>query len=153
MPEVRTSRTIAAPVDRVFDIIAHIESFSEALPHIVRVEFLGEHRRGVGTRFRETRLMKGREASTELEVTEYVENDRVRLVADSHGTVWDTVFTVRAVDGGTELGMVMEARARSLVARLANRLVMGMVTKAVESDMDAVKAYCEGAAPDRTIPS
>lgn len=33
---------------------------------------------------------------TELEVTEFVENDHVRYVTDSHGTVWDTVMSVKA---------------------------------------------------------
>ena len=40
------------------------------------------------------------EATTELEVTEYVENDHVRMVADSHGTIWDTVFSVKEQTGG-----------------------------------------------------
>ena len=46
------------------------------------------------TRFRETRVMKGREASTVLEVTEYESPRRIRLVSDEGGTIWDTVFTV-----------------------------------------------------------
>ena len=63
--------------------------------------FLSEVRTGVGTRFRETRLMHGKERSTELEVTEYVENERVRMVADTDGTVWDSVFVVSPVEGKT----------------------------------------------------
>jgi uncharacterized membrane protein len=144
MAQYVATRTIAAPVDRVFATVAHIDRFQEAVPHITNVEFLTETRSGVGTRFRETRLMRGREASTELEVTEYVQDERVRLVSDAGGTVWDTVFTVQASGSGTELSMVMDARPYKLTARVVNPMISRMLTKALETDMDAVKAYCEG---------
>lgn len=44
----------------------------------VNVLFLTDSEKGVGTKFRETRMMGKREAGTELEVTEYVPNERVR---------------------------------------------------------------------------
>jgi len=134
---------IDAPVEKVFDTVAHIENYSKAVLHIVSVKFLTDSKTGVGTRFVETRMMKDKKASTELEVTEYVENDSVRMVSDTHGTVWDTIFTFAAKDGGTELTMVMDARAHKLLPKLMNLLVKGMITKAVAKDMDALKAYCE----------
>lgn len=136
-------RTIEAPVDIVFDTVADIRKFSEAIPHIVEVEFLTEQQVGVGTRFRETRLMRGKKAATELEVTEYVANDRVRIVADSHGTIWDSLFTVTPVGEATQLTFVMDARAQKLLPKLLNPLMRGFIAKAIEGDMDAVKAYCE----------
>ncbi len=144
MSRLTLTRTIGAPIDVVFRTVAEIEHFSKAIPAIVNVEILSDVRSGVGTRFRETRLMKGKEATAELEVTEHVENKRVRLVADSHGTVWDTVFTVRTEGENTVLVMVMDAKAYKLLPRLLNPLIMGMIKKFVEGDMDAVKAYCEG---------
>ncbi len=150
MAQVTVQRHIAAPVDRVFQAVAHIENFAKAVPQISNVEFLTESHVGVGTRFRETRVMHGKEASTELEVTEYEPNDRVRLVADSHGTVWDTVFTVKPANGGTDLEMVMDAKAYKLLAKLMNPLVCRMISKYVAADMDAVKAYCEGDSDDAT---
>ena len=120
-----------------------MENLTKALPHIVKVEFLSDTRSGVGTRFRETRLMHGREAVTVLQITEFVENDRVRLVADAGGTICDTVFSVQGENGQTQLHMVMEGRAYRFLARILNFFIRGMVQKAVESDMDAVKAFCE----------
>jgi hypothetical protein len=87
--------------------------------------------------------MRGKEESTELEVTEYVENDRIRIVADAHGTVWDTVFTVKTIDGQTRLEMVMDAKAQKLTSKLMNPMMKGFLQKALEKDMDAVKTYCE----------
>jgi hypothetical protein len=87
--------------------------------------------------------MKGKKMSTELEVTEYEKDDHVRIVADSHGTVWDSVFTVRPDGGHTLLTMTMDARSNKLINTIMNFFIRGMVKKAVASDMDAVKAYCE----------
>ena len=88
MSRTTVRRTIDAPADFVFRTVAEIDNYSKAIPHIVNVEFLSDVRSGVGSRFRETRLMMGREASTILEVTEYVENERVRIVSDEGGTIW-----------------------------------------------------------------
>lgn len=144
MPSLTITRTINAPVKKVFQAVADIHQFSQAIPHIVRVEMVAGKKPAVGTRFRETRSTKGKETTTELEITEYAENERVRLVADSHGTVWDSVFRVAQAAGGTELTLTMEARAHQLLPRLLNPLVMGMIRKAVAADLDAVKAWCEG---------
>lgn len=144
MSTTRAQRTIDAPVELVFATVSDIRNFSQAVPHIVDVEFLSEQQSGVGTRFRETRLMGKRKASSVLEVTEWSENESVRYVSDQGGTIWDTVFRVRDTGAGTELSLTMEARAYRWLARCFNPLIRGMVAKAIEGDMDAIKSYCEG---------
>ena len=150
MARVTVTRVVDAPAEVVFRTVADIGHFSQAVPHIVNVEFLSEVKSGVGTRFRETRRMDGREASTVLEVTEYVENDHVRIVSEAGGAVWDTVFTVAPSGAGAELTMVMDARPQRLSARLAVPLMLRMVKGAVARDMDAVKAFCERRASEST---
>jgi len=85
----------------------------------------------------------GRKVTTELELTEYVENERVRFVSDAGGTIWDTVMAVSANGEATELKMTMDARPYKLIARIVNVVIKGMVTKAVTKDMDELKAWCE----------
>lgn len=143
MPQRSTKRRIAAPVDVVFRAITDIEKFPEKNPAIVKVEILSDRKSGIGTRFRETRRMKDKENSTVLECTEYVENERVRFVADEGGTIWDSVFTTSSVDQGTELTLEMDARPYKFLSRLVVPMIIGMISKAVEEDMDQVKEYCE----------
>jgi uncharacterized protein YndB with AHSA1/START domain len=143
MAGVTLTRTIHAPVETVFAVVSDIRNFSEAVDNIKRVEFLTEQRSGVGTRFREVRMMGGKEAATVLEVREYKPHEKVRLLSETQGTVWDSLFTTGPEDGKTLLTLEMTAHARNLPARVMNRLIMGIVRKAIEKDMDAVKAYCE----------
>jgi uncharacterized protein YndB with AHSA1/START domain len=138
-----STRRIDASVDRVFETVAYIDNFARVVPAIVKVEYVTAQRSGVGTRFRETRRMGRREATVELEVKEFVPGQRIRLVTDAGGTVWDTVFSVRAEGSGAELSMVMEDKPYRLLAKLFNPLLRGMIRKGVESDMDAVKTHCE----------
>ena len=145
MTRTELSRTINAPIDVVFSTVSDIRDFSKAVPHIVNVEFVSEERAGVGARFRETRVMGGRKATTDLRVTEFVANERVRFVSDQGGTVWDTVFSVTPVADGptTRLDMVMDARPYTLLARLMVPLMRRVVARAIAADLDAVKSYAE----------
>lgn len=136
-------KMINASTDEVFDTIADIRQYSQAIPHIVNVEFVTSQQSGIGTRFKETRIMAGKEATTELEVTEYQPPERVRMIADSGGTVWDTVFTILQTREGCQLNMNMDARAHKWLPKLINPLIKGMVAKAVEKDMEMVKIFCE----------
>jgi carbon monoxide dehydrogenase subunit G len=140
---VSTVRMIQAPLSVVFDVISRPDGFKAAVPGIQHIEFLSASHSGVGTRFVETRQMNGREAKAELEVTELNDNERVRIVSDMGGTVWDTLFCVRVVDEQVELTMSMDARPHNFLANLMTPMILPMVSKAVESDMDAVKKYCE----------
>ena len=141
---IRAERHIHAPVDCVFTTLARIEHFSKAVPGITDVEFLTDQQYGVGTRFRETRIMNGREAKAVLEVVELDENRMIRLVSDEGGAVWDTVFQVEpAGDDGTRMIMHMDAGPRTFIARLMTPMIINMVGQFVQADMDSVTQYCE----------
>lgn len=143
MKPIVVSRDIDAPKSVVFQTVADVREFAKANPKIVKYEFLTDQQSGEGTRFRETRILGGKEACTELEVTEFVENDHIRLVANSHGTIWDTVISVNENHGATTLTLRMEAHSYRLLARLINFLFQGMIQKEVAKDLDQVKSYCE----------
>lgn len=143
MSTIKISRQIQAPVNEVFQTISDIRNFSKAVPEIIDVEFLSETKSGVGTRFRETREFKGREVATELEVTEFVENNYVRIISDTQGTIWDSLFTVSEKDGGCQLTLEMEARSYKLLSKIMTPLMKGFISKALERDIDAVKEFCE----------
>lgn len=154
MTRVTVSRTIAASPETIFRAISDIPNLPDTVPDIVRVEMLSETSAGVGTRFRETRVMNGKESVTELEVTEYRAGERVRMVADSHGTVWDSVFTVKPTGEAAEraeLTITMDARAHKLLPRLLNPVFKGLYRKGLLRHVDAVKAYCEHAETDAAV--
>jgi uncharacterized protein YndB with AHSA1/START domain len=136
-------RTINAPSDRVFHVVADPDEFQKAIPEGGSVEYLTTRRSGVGAKFRATRLVKGKPTPFDQEVTEFVPGERVRMINVTHGTEWDSTFAVRR-DGTTSmLTLTMDARTDRLLARIVMRLIGRMVQRSLDKDMDAVKVYCE----------
>ncbi len=66
-------------------------------------------------------------------------------VADSHGTVWDTTFTVAPEGDATKLTIAMDARAQKLMPKLLHPVFQGLFKQGVESHVDAVTVWCEQA--------
>lgn len=143
MTRVSVEGAIAAPPAIVFRAVTDVEHLPDLDDAIVGIEFLTDQRSGAGTRFRETRSMNGREMVTELEVTEWVENERARMVADSHGTIWDTVFRVTPDGDGCVLEIAMDARPHKLLPRIMNPLMKGFFRKGIAGHVDKVRAHCE----------
>ena len=144
MTQVTVARDIAAPAALVFRAVSDVAHLPETNPDILSVEFLGETREGVGTRFCETRKMGKREAVTELEITEYDSPSRVRFVTDSHGTIWDTVFTVTSKGADhCALEIRMDARPHRLLPKIMNPLFKGLFRKGIAGHLDTVARWCE----------
>lgn len=147
MARVRVKTIIKAPIDLVFDIVAHIDRYALAVPHVSEYEFLTEQTVGVGTRFLEVRNIGDRQTRTELDVTEYVENERVCTVSDVNGTIWSTQFSLkeRQTSQGPEttLSVVLDAKAYQWGPRLVNLIVRKMFKSAIGNDMDLIRNYCE----------
>jgi uncharacterized protein YndB with AHSA1/START domain len=141
------SRTIDAPVDVVFKAVADPAEFSRTIPNIERVEFLSPNHAGVGTKFRSTRVMKGKRQTMDFEITELVPNDRVRIVNVTHGALWDSTFSVRGLDGRTAVTLTMDVTPPHIFAKIMLRLARGMINKAVDGDMQSIKQYCESRKP------
>jgi len=143
MATVTVVRAIKAPPDVVFRTVADPRQFAKAIAGVTGLEFLSKTTAGVGTRFRQTRVMKGKSSTMDFEVTEYVKDQRVRIVNETHGTIWDSVFTVERDGDATTLTMRMDTKSERLLPRIMMPLICLLIKKAVEGDMDAVKASCE----------
>ena len=140
---VKSTERIQADHNFVFQTISEIENYSQAVPAIQNIEFLSEQRVGQGTKFRETRAMNGREAEATLEVTEYSPPDSIRIISHEGGTTWDTLFEVIGDSQSCSLTLCMDATPHHFFAKLLTPVILGMVRKGIEGDMQAVKEYCE----------
>ena len=144
MTKVRVACEIAASESRVFEVVSDIDGLPQGDPDVLRVEYLGERHAGVGTRFRDVRLVRGKELHSDLTVTELEEPTSIRMVSDTHGTVWDTRYEVRAGENGSTLTVTMEATPHAALPKVLNPLMRGMFRKGIAKHAQAVKAYCEG---------
>jgi carbon monoxide dehydrogenase subunit G len=141
---ITIARTIHAPTAVVFRTVADPAHFAEAISGVTRIEFLSSTKCGLGTRFRQSRVLNGQEMTLDFDVTDYIENQRVRIVNEIHGTRWDSVITLTPSSASTTLTMRMDTKTRPLVPRLLMPLMLRLfIKRSVEKDFDAVKAFCE----------
>lgn len=144
--EIRITRLIAAPVDLTFQVFSDVENIAERIEGITQLEVLSEVKHGVGTRWRETRVMFGQAATEVMEISAFQPNQSYEVVAASHGTRYHSRYTFTEKDGGTHVEMVFTGTPVSFMAKLmapVGLLMKGSTQKALEADMDDLKAFCE----------
>lgn len=147
MPGITITKHIAAPPERVFARMTDLRKAPEFISKIKRLEVMTEGPIRVGTRFRETRVMFGREATEEMEVTELDPPNGYALGCESHGCRYRIEFRLTPSGDGTEVQMRFEAVPLTLVAKVLCvlfRPMMKSMTKECAKDLDDIAAAVEG---------
>ena len=148
MSGVTTRRTIHAPVERVWARATDIAGSPETISGISRVEMLSDGEFGVGTRWRETRTMIGREATEEMWVSAVDPGRSYTVEAESHGAHYVMTFTFTGLGPQqTEAVLAFDARPQGTVAKVLARLTAPLaqrsVSKALRRDLDDLAAAAE----------
>ena len=138
---------IEAPIEQVFARASDFAALAETIAGIERVEMLTDGPVGKGTRFRETRIMFGREATEEMEVVEFEPPRRYALGCENHGCRYHSEMRFEAQGDGTDVEMTFEATPLSAMAKIMSSMMKPMIDKAAEicgKDLDDLKSSIEG---------
>ncbi len=129
---------IDAPPDVAFALVADIPGWPRVISGVQSVDMLTPGPVAVGTRFRETRVMFGRQATEEMTVAEIEAPLRLIFTAFNHGTAYRAEHLFEAHGGGTKLVLAFEGRPATLLARLLTPLGLlfrGTVKRQLEADL------------------
>jgi phenylpropionate dioxygenase-like ring-hydroxylating dioxygenase large terminal subunit len=100
-----------------------------------------------GTRWRETRVMFGREATETLEITEWRPPREYVVSADSHGCRYRSVIRVRPQGPGTVIEFEFGGEPYTFMSRatafVMGGLMRGSIEKMLRTDLAAMKDFCE----------
>lgn len=149
MSTIEVSRQIAAPIEKVFGVASDFAGAPNVIKAIDKVEILTEGPVGRGTRFRETRIMFGRPASEEMEVTLFEPPRRYAVGCTSHGCRYHSEFRFEAKHGGTEVTMSFEAVPLTFFAKIMAFIMKPMIksmAKMCAQDLDDIKTALESGA-------
>ena len=113
----------------VFDFITSSDNAPKVVQSVKSMVKLTEGPVRVGTRYRETRLMNGKEAHAELEVVEYEPDQKyaMRNVTEGIETVYRYTFHPQAE--GTRVDLICEVRAGGL-----KKLMLPMVASVLKKE-------------------
>ncbi|MFJ8635827.1 SRPBCC family protein [Streptomyces sp. NPDC093568] len=146
---VVVERRVAAGQGPLWEALTDLAGMERVLSGVSRVEVLTSGAFGVGTRWRETRRMFGKEATEEMWVTACEPPERYVVEAESHGTHYISEWQVRA-DGpsASTVRMTFTAVTSGGVAGLLAKILGGLgtraVTRAIAKDLDDIAAAVEG---------
>ena len=146
MPTITATLFVQAPVAEVFDAFADVEHAAGRVTGITRTEKLTPGPVGLGTSFRETRKMFGREATETFTFSAFEPHTRYELSAVSCGAEFRTEFLFASEGAGTRVDATLSTRAVSLWAKLFTPmayLMRGMLRRCLVQDMDQLRAWIE----------
>lgn len=147
-------RSIAAAPEVVWGVLTDIEAAPTVLSGVVRVERLSGVGFSIGTRWRETRAVMGREETEELEVVGIDERRSTVIAAETRGMAYRTEFTLEpaTTDDGTA-GTLLRMRfggtllspswVQRVMAKATAPLGMTVMRKAMRQDLDDIAAAAE----------
>ncbi|MDD9951137.1 MAG: SRPBCC family protein [Zetaproteobacteria bacterium] len=148
MTEISCSTQINASPQQVFKIISDIPRGAEIIAGIQHIEMLHDNGTvGVGTQWKETRIIFGQAASEEMTIIEFVPNSHYVIRGENHGCEYLSTLKVCAAAQGTLLSMDFKGRPLTLFAKvmdvLTGWLLKGNMTKMCQEDLESVKSYIE----------
>ncbi len=138
---------IDAPPDVVFDTALDIPRWPAIISAITSTEMLSEGPLQVGSRFRETRIMFGREASEDMTIAELDRPRRYVFTAENHGARYLSEHDLIPDGEATRFIMRFSGTPASLTARLMAPLgwfLAGTMRKMIAGDLEDLKKAVEG---------
>jgi hypothetical protein len=155
MARLTITKRINAPVEVVFDVASDLAHAAERLRGIEKIEVLTPGPIRVGTRWRETRRMMGRESTETLEITAFDRPHRYTAGCHSCGAYMEATFRFTPIGeaGGpaaTDITLDIRCEARSVLAKLMSPLSSLMFAKVMrgcmEDELDDLKRAAEASA-------
>lgn len=151
MKPIAQSVTIRAPLDEVFRVCSDIPNAEQLISAITQIEIVSGHDVGVGTRWRETRKMFGKEHTEEMWITEFDPPHRYAVEAANCGAKYFTDFEFEAIDDNqTKVTIRFRAEAETLMAKMMSpvmKMMAGSLLKALTQDLDDIRQRFEDSSP------
>lgn len=100
----------------------------------------------VGTKWRETREMMGKDATEEMWVSELTKNTSYTVEAQSHGTKYCSIFTFEDRENTTQVTWSFTGVPQTFTAKLTNILSIlfaRSLKKMLTKDLQELKVACE----------
>jgi hypothetical protein len=146
--KVSTQIKINSTREKVWQVITDIENSVNVISGIIKIEILnppGDNL--VGLKWKETRVMFGKEADEVMWVTHSKMYDHYQTRAESHGAIYRTRLSITEEEDGVTLKMSFDGQGASLMAKIMSGIFGGLMkksmTKALVEDLKDIKKAVE----------
>lgn len=157
MSKLSASVHFNVPPERAWSVVTDFEHAAENIEGIKKLEILTPGVTGKGFRWRETRMMFKKEATEEMEISEWVPPKYYTTEAESCGCHYTCKISLTPEAGGTRVEMSMDAKPLTLPAKIMSGvmgwMMSGSIRKLFEKDLNDLKRHAEGRTSSSTAPA
>jgi len=146
--KVAASVKVNGSKEAIWKVISDIENSVNTISGIVNVQIIdppGENL--VGLKWKETRIMFGKEAVETMWITHGQENVYYQTRAESHGAIYLSRMAIEEEDDHCVLTMSFKSEGVGFFGKLMSKLLSGMMKKsmikAIQEDLDDIKKAVE----------
>ncbi len=149
MPDIQDSVIISKPVEEVFAFASDMDNSTKIMENVVAIEKLTEGPLQVGSKFKETREIRGRQASSIIEFTEYVPSERYVVKSEANGlkVVYHYDFKP-TVEGGTKVKFQGDIYTSGIIMKLTKPIIRKILKKEDGDHLNQLKRLMEGTADE-----
>ena len=146
---LKVCRAVTAPASVVWSIMIDLDGSATTISAIQSIEILSEATEfGVGTRWRETRTMFGKQATETMWISEVEPGTSYVARAESNGAKYTTLMkVVDTASDSSEVSMDFSAEPTGTMSKLmgatVGKLFEGATRKALAQDLDDIAAAAE----------
>ena len=144
---ITVEERINAPRERGWELTTDPDAGEDMISGIQSVEVLDRPAEGVvGLKWREKRVMFGKEATETMWISAAETNRFYETTAHNHGMVYNTRISLDDVDDQTLLKMEFSAKPETIGAKLMSpiaALFNGAVRKALQKDLGDIRKTAE----------
>jgi hypothetical protein len=142
MSGFKRSEWIARSPKDVFAFITDSSNAPKVVPSVKSLIQLTEGSVGVGTRYRETRLMNGKEEQAELKIVDFEPYQKYAMKNVTEGIETIYRYTFQPEEGGTRVNLTCELSARG-VKKLMLPIVASILKKEDGDQLEMLKKVME----------
>lgn len=134
---------VARPPKEVFQFVTDSANAPKVNDSVIQMEKLTDGPVDVGTRYRETRLMDGKEQQTELEVVAFENGSRYSVRNETQGIETIYEYVIRSEEDGTRIDLSCHVNAKGLKKAIVPAVV-NILKKEDGDHLQRLKLMMEG---------
>jgi uncharacterized membrane protein len=139
---------IEKPIEEVWKTIIDFKNCTNFIESIINLEIIEQPKDTlIGFKWKENRIMFGKEATETMWITDYTENEFYQTKAESHGSIYISRLSVERIGENTKLTMTFSAEPQTFFVKVFSFclgfLLKGSMKKALLKDLNDIKRHLE----------
>ncbi|MBP3039187.1 SRPBCC family protein [Bacillaceae bacterium Marseille-Q3522] len=143
MANFKASAIIHKNVAEVFAFITNPDNIPEIMPNVVKWEKVTEGAVGKGTKIKETRAIRGRSSTAEIEFIDFEQNRHFAIENSNNGLVVIYRYMFTEIPEGTQADLKAEVKTSGVRMRLTKPIIVKMLKQEDGNQLKYLKKMLE----------